>query len=95
VKVVLTATAAARVRSLAPETKRRIKRGILSLPDDPTGDERKLDVKRLLGHGEARPVYRLRVGDWRVVYRVTETRIEIIRVFPRREGYGWMERSGF
>lgn len=83
------------IRSLAPETKRRIKKAILALPDDPVGDLRSLDVKKLIGHGDPRPIYRLRVGDWRVVYRIRETRIEVVRIFPRSEGYGWMERSGF
>jgi mRNA-degrading endonuclease RelE of RelBE toxin-antitoxin system len=83
------------LRSLAPETKRRIKRAILALPDDPVGEQRRFDIKRLIGHADDRPIYRLRVGEWRVIYRIHESRIEIVRVFPRSEGYGWMERSGF
>ncbi len=94
-KVVLLEGPLETIRSLAPETKRRIKKAILSIPDDPTGDLRALDIKRLRGHDEPRPIYRLRIGDWRVVYRIVAGRIEVVRVFPRSEGYGWMERAGF
>lgn len=83
------------MRSLPPETKRRIKRAILSLPEDPLGDEGKLEVKRLSGHVDEEPIYRVRVGTWRIVYRIVESRIEVVRVFPRSEGYGWMDRFGF
>lgn len=83
------------LRSLAPETKRRLKKAILSLPQDPVGERRRLDIKKLIAHDEPRPIYRLRVGDWRAVYRIVESRIEVVRVFHRSEGYGWMERFGF
>lgn len=94
-KVFLTHAAARTVRGLPPETKRRLKRAVLALPMDPIGEKGKLDVRRLAGHGDIGPVYRLRVGDWRAVFRILGARIEVVRVFHRSEGYGWMERFGF
>lgn len=94
-KVVLLRAALDTIRSLSPETKRRIKKAVLALGEDPVGEKRSQDIKKLVGHLDDRPVYRLRVGDWRIVYRILESRVEVVRVFPRSEGYGWMERSGF
>lgn len=42
------------------------------------------DVKRLTNHS---PEYRLRVGDYRVLFAIAEGRILIYRVLHRREAY--------
>lgn len=42
------------------------------------------DVKRLTNHS---PEYRLRVGDYRVLFTIAEGRILIYRVLHRREAY--------
>lgn len=94
-KVFVAPPAAATIRGLPPQAKRRLKTAILRLADDPVGVRRALDVKRLRTHREEPPYYRVRVGDWRIVYRILENRIEVVRVFPRSEGYGWMERLGY
>jgi mRNA interferase RelE/StbE len=41
------------------------------------------DVIHLVGT----PRYRLRVGDWRVVFKVSEARLDVLRVGHRREVY--------
>lgn len=38
------------------------------------GEGRHLDIKRLVG----RPGYRMRIGDWRAIYRVNEGELEIL-----------------
>jgi mRNA interferase RelE/StbE len=43
------------------------------------------DVKQL--HGFNPPRYRLRIGDWRVVFRRRGEGIEVLRVRNRREAY--------
>ena len=44
------------------------------------------DVKQL--HGFNPPQYRLRIGDWRMIFRKSGTEsIEIVRVRNRREAY--------
>lgn len=49
-----------------------------------------LDIRQL--HGPGQLVFRLRVGDLRVAFRLVGKDIEVVRIFPRRDGYGWMER---
>lgn len=44
------------------------------------------DVKQL--HGFEPPQYRLRIGDWRVIFRKSgEDTIDVVRVRNRREAY--------
>lgn len=51
-----------------------------------------VDVAQLVLDAPGWPVFRLRVGDWRVVFRARGEDLEVVRVFHRREGYGWLER---
>ena len=56
-------------------TKKRIKNAIEKIPDG--------DIKKLTGYTKT---YRLRVGDWRVLFNMTEY-IEILNVLPRGQAY--------
>ena len=56
-------------------TKRRIKNAIEKLPSG--------DVKKLKGHTNS---YRLRVGDYRVLYDINQN-IEITNILPRGDAY--------
>jgi len=60
----------------------RIRRRLDELARDPLQAP---NVKKLSGH----PGFRLRVGDWRVVYLVDKERviIHVIRIAPRGEVY--------
>jgi mRNA interferase RelE/StbE len=67
---------------LDPEVRRRIDRRILALAEDP----RPPGVKALSGPSGG---LRVRVGDWRIVYRIEDERliVLIVRVGNRREVY--------
>ena len=43
-------------------------------------------VIKLAGYRE--PIYRLRVGDWRVIFLIRERALYILSVRPRQRGYG-------
>lgn len=60
----------------------RIDRKILALSDNP----RPAGCKKLKGH---KNIYRIRVGDWRVVYAIEDqsTVVTIIRVAQRKDVY--------
>ncbi|MEW5984103.1 MAG: type II toxin-antitoxin system RelE/ParE family toxin [Acidobacteriota bacterium] len=49
-------------------------------------------IKRL--RGISRPQYRLRVGDIRVFYDVTETTVEILAVIPKAAAQAWLDTEG-
>ena len=65
--------------SLSPDVARRILLKVHTLQDDLGGD-----VKRLKN---ITPAYRLRVGDYRMLFEVEGDRIIVYRVRHRREAY--------
>lgn len=59
---------------------RRVYQRILLLADNLAGD-----VKKLRQH---QPAYRLRVGDWRILFDVLKNRVIVLRILNRRDAYG-------
>ena len=49
-------------------------------------------IKRL--RGLSQPQYRLRVGDIRVFYDVTETAVEILAIVEKHEAQAWLDEQG-
>lgn len=84
-------TAAAVLSAMPPTPRKRMRDALRRLPDDPSGRSTGLDVKRLRTPGDP-PVYRLRVGAWRAAFIVRRHSIDVVRIFARDEGYGWLER---
>ena len=68
--------AAKHIEALDVSIKGRIKKGIDGLPNG--------DIKKLQGYNAT---YRLRIGDYRVVYSILEDSIIIKAVLPRGSAY--------
>jgi mRNA-degrading endonuclease RelE of RelBE toxin-antitoxin system len=49
-------------------------------------------IKRLRGFRQ--PQYRLRVGDIRVFYDVTETQVQVLAIVTKAEAQAWLEEEG-
>lgn len=49
-------------------------------------------IKKL--RGLSQPQYRLRVGDIRVFYDVTETQVQILAVVSKAEAHAWLDQQG-
>lgn len=64
------------IERLDSSTKKRIRQGINELP---CGDIKKLKKYKLL--------YRLRIGDWRIIFIMNENEIFIEDILPRGEAY--------
>jgi len=79
--VELAPRALADLRTLSGEVALRIAKKMKELTQAPSprGDT----VKRLVGFPE--PTYRLRIGDYRAVFRVEDKRVRILRVVHRSE----------
>ncbi len=67
-------------KTIAQKDKERIYAKILELENFPDV----LNVKKLTNF---EPAYRLRVGDYRILFDVTEDTIEIGRILLRKESY--------
>lgn len=67
------------LKALPKEQARRILEKIEALTDNLTGDVKKLTHQT--------PEYRLRVGDYRVLFEIEEDILVVYRVLHRREAY--------
>jgi mRNA interferase RelE/StbE len=75
---------------LNPETKGRLKSGIKSLETDPFKSRSHSDIKKLKGTKKREDLYRLRVGDYRIIYAGEANIIFILEIIPREKGYDWL-----
>lgn len=73
--------------------KARLKKAIAELAKDPFGHDGLRGIRKL--QSKAGAVYRLKAGAWRIAYEVRGNEILVLHVFPREDGYGWMERFRF
>ena len=80
--VVFTRRAAKDLRSLPRDDRDRALDRITAFAAEPTAPHH--DVIHLVGQSKG---YRLRVGDWRVVFNVNADVIEVLRIGHRREVY--------
>jgi mRNA interferase RelE/StbE len=78
-KVVLERKAAKYLESLDAVMKRRINEAVENLAADPPSG----DIVKLQG----KDGYRLRIGDYRVVFDITETEITVYKIAPRGQAY--------
>jgi mRNA interferase RelE/StbE len=69
------------LRTMQPKTAQRILSAIEQLAADPASTE--LDIKALQG----RDGYRLRVGDWRILYSQDGVILAIEKIAPRGKAY--------
>ena len=67
------------LRAIPKRDGERIARAIFALGTSLTGDVKKLT--------NFTPEYRLRVGDWRVLFEIAGDKIIIYRIVHRREAY--------
>lgn len=75
-KIELSKSAAKAIGRMDTVTKRRIRLGIENLPRG--------DVKKLQGYLNA---YRLRVGDWRILFDMDVDSIRVTNILPRGDAY--------
>lgn len=75
-EILITKTAVKNIKKLDTPTRDRILNGIYKLPFG--------DVKRLQGYSN---YYRLRIGDFRVIYSLNSEKITVLAVLPRGDVY--------
>lgn len=75
---------------LNTETKERLKSGIKRLETGPFKNRSHADIKKLRGTKKRGDLYRLRVGDYRVIYAVEDDTIFVLEIISREKGYDWL-----
>jgi mRNA-degrading endonuclease RelE of RelBE toxin-antitoxin system len=90
---IVLAPEAARVLRKLPGHERALVRDTIDrhLRHEPTKVS-KSRIKRL--RGLSQPQYRLRVGDIRVFYDVTETAVEVLAIVPKAQAQAWLAGKG-
>ncbi|TLZ49937.1 MAG: type II toxin-antitoxin system RelE/ParE family toxin, partial [Methanobacteriota archaeon] len=84
-RVTVSETAARQLRKLSQRHRSRIETGLSVLEEDPFRSRPKADIRAIEGTEPRK--YRLRIGDYRVVYAVVVRDVRIIEVFVRGRGY--------
>jgi mRNA-degrading endonuclease RelE of RelBE toxin-antitoxin system len=91
-EIVLAPAAAQRLRKLPARTRTWVKDALEQhLRYEPTKISRSR-IKRL--RGLSQPQYRLRVGDIRVFYDVTETQVQVLAIVTKAEAARWLSEHG-
>jgi mRNA-degrading endonuclease RelE of RelBE toxin-antitoxin system len=79
-------------KAMAARHRAEVKDGIEShLRHEPTKTSRSR-IKRL--RGLSRPQFRLRIGETRVYYDVSESRVEILAVIEKSRSDEWLAKAG-
>ena len=89
-QVLISESARKALYDLEEEVSRRIKKAFPTLGENPFRCRSGADIKKL--EGSADPTfYRLRIGDYRIVYAIEEKTVKITSIFHRGKGYRWLE----
>ncbi len=84
-QVLLSGQAEKTYLALDEASRRRIRDALLALAATGRGD-----IKKLQGTKGRADLFRLRVGDLRIVFELSTDEIRVTRIIPRSEGYGWL-----
>lgn len=76
------------MRTLAPGPRQAVREALRLLERDARHSD--LRLKRLRTEGDT--FFRVRVGDYRIVYSPRPDHTYVWRIQHRSEGYGWLER---
>jgi len=84
-RITLSETAARQLCKLPAEPRARIAKGLRVLEGDPFRSRPKADIRIIEGTDPRK--YRIRIGDYRVIYAVVEREVKVIEGFIRGRGY--------
>src|SRR5213593_5264074 len=91
-EIILAPQAAASLKNLGVPVRTGVQEAIeRHLTHEPTKVS-KSRIKKL--RGLSQPQYRLRVGDIRVFYDVTETQVQVLAIVTKAEAQEWLDEQG-
>ena len=73
------------LNKLSYDIQQKIKNSIKRFSEDPYSKQ--LDIKKLKGIGSKPDLFRLRSGEYRVIYTIKEDKIWITDILKRERGY--------
>lgn len=72
---------------LPSKIRNKIKSALQELEKNPLTPRPKADIKKLSGTKERKHAYRIRTGDYRIVYDVEDKKVYVTLIFPRGKEY--------
>ncbi len=87
--VLISETARRQLDSLHPDMRAQLKKKLRKLEEDPYRPRPKVDIKRL--KGPKKDYYRLRIGNYRMIYIVDGSKVKIAKILPRTKAYDWLD----
>jgi mRNA-degrading endonuclease RelE of RelBE toxin-antitoxin system len=91
-EIVLAPAAVRSLRSLSAHLRAEVKDAIERHLRHEPAKVSKSRIKRL--RGLSLPQFRLRIGDIRVFYDVTETAVEVLAIIEKAEAQRWLDEEG-
>ncbi len=88
-KVLVSSTASKEFKALQTKEQERIREKLKELAEDPYNKLNRLDTKKL--SGDKHFYFRLRVGNYRVIYYLEEETIKVVRIAIRSDAYSWLD----
>lgn len=88
--VLLSETVLRFLHRIDSKTAERIKNGLHCLAENPFQNRPKADVKQLVGSFEP-TLYRLRIGDYRIIYSISGSHVKVTEIIARGKGYKWLD----
>lgn len=88
-KIKISKTAIKQLNSLGKEISDSIKKHLKELKKGPFQKRALADIKKLKNFQNP-DLYRLRVGDYRAIYTVSENVVKVTKIFHRSKGYDWL-----
>jgi mRNA interferase RelE/StbE len=89
-RVFLSQTALSQLSLLDSKQKRRVKKALRHLEENPFQRRSGADIKKLVTPDEP-SLFRLRIGDYRAIYFVVNSKIKVTEIIHRSKGYKWLE----
>ncbi len=86
--ILLSKIAGKQLGSLPEDIRNKVKKALYSLSEPEKGGM--LDTKKLKGVRGGADLFRLRIGNYRVVYFEDVDSFRIIQIFHRGKGYKWL-----
>ena len=77
-------------KQLDSQTQKRLKKRLNELRADPFTKKHSTDIKKLKGIRGRQDLFRLRVGDYRIIYTIEDKTIFVTSIFHREKGYDWL-----
>lgn len=88
-RVLLSRTAVAQLGLLDDRRAKGIKDALHRLEDGPFRPRSGVDIKKLAMSLNP-PLFRLRLGDYRAIYFITDREVRVTEIIHRSKGYKWL-----